>query len=424
MNIGQAINVGVGAVAKDWTTYRKKELRDQRRGARARAELLRGRVRERSLKEIARTVIEQAYLKASADGTLPASARQIFYQARPLVAAETEKPLDDVYFTQQLLPDYLQETGVGWAVVFDARGHLWEPHTETEIQLGTLAVREYLLAMHADLPDRTDPPFEPYDARTFPTHGPANRYRHVLFIEKEGFMPLFQRARLAERFDLAIMSTKGMSSTAARTLMERLDGVRFLVLHDFDKAGFSIAGTLQRDTRRYTFTRRPDVVDLGLRLADVEAEGLLAEPVRYRACSPESEFNLRGNLEKNGATGKEINVLVTPGWNGQRGQRVELNAFPSDQFLRWIERKLTEHGVTKFVPETKTLEAAYRRVVYIGAINEALEKAHEDARDTADQARVPATLARQVQRLQRTDPELSWDATVARLAGTKAEKRR
>ena len=32
----------------------------------------------------------------------------------------------------------------------------------------------------------------------------------ILFIEKEGFMPLFEAVQLAERFDLAIMSTKGM----------------------------------------------------------------------------------------------------------------------------------------------------------------------------------------------------------------------
>jgi hypothetical protein len=38
----------------------------------------------------------------------------------------------------------------------------------------------------------------------------------VLFIEKEGFMPLFERVHLAERYEIADMSTKGMSVTAAR----------------------------------------------------------------------------------------------------------------------------------------------------------------------------------------------------------------
>ena len=62
----------------------------------------------------------------------------------------------------------------------------------------------------------------------------------MLFIEKEGFLPLFEAVHLAERYDLAIMSTKGMSSTAARTLIDNLcrHQVPLLVLHDFDKADF------------------------------------------------------------------------------------------------------------------------------------------------------------------------------------------
>ena len=32
----------------------------------------------------------------------------------------------------------------GWDVVFDARGHLVEPHTGRRVALGTLGVREYL----------------------------------------------------------------------------------------------------------------------------------------------------------------------------------------------------------------------------------------------------------------------------------------
>jgi hypothetical protein len=55
----------------------------------------------------------------------------------------------------------------------------------------------------------------------FPTAGPINRYGTVLYIEKEGFLPLLQRARLAEQYDMAIMSSKGMGTTAARTLARR-----------------------------------------------------------------------------------------------------------------------------------------------------------------------------------------------------------
>jgi hypothetical protein len=40
----------------------------------------------------------------------------------------------------------------------------------------------------------------------YPTHGPLNRYQTILFVEKEGFMPLLEDARIAERFDVGIMS--------------------------------------------------------------------------------------------------------------------------------------------------------------------------------------------------------------------------
>ncbi len=97
--------------------------------------------------------MEEAYMKASANNTLPAAARQIMYQARPLIMARIDKPLDDQYFTQTLLPDYLEEhrqSTANWDVVFDARGRLFEPHTKREIQLGTIAVRNYLSVSRSD----------------------------------------------------------------------------------------------------------------------------------------------------------------------------------------------------------------------------------------------------------------------------------
>lgn len=46
------------------------------------------------------------------------------------------------------------------------------------------------------------------------------------------------------------------------------DRIPLLVLHDFNKSGFSIIGTLRRSNRRYTFANEIEVVDLGLRLPD------------------------------------------------------------------------------------------------------------------------------------------------------------
>lgn len=100
------------------------------------------------IKAAAYEVMESAYLKASDNGKLPANARQIMYAARPLILQLTEKSkLDDSYFTQTLLPDFIKENPEltsDWNVVYDARGRFLEPHTNRTINLGTLGVRDYL----------------------------------------------------------------------------------------------------------------------------------------------------------------------------------------------------------------------------------------------------------------------------------------
>ena len=139
-----------------------------------------------------------------------------------------------------------------------------------------------------------------------------------------------------------IISSKGVSVTAARRLIDEVCGENDLplfVLHDFDVAGFLILGTLQRDTRRYTFENDIEVVDLGLRLED--ARGLGSEPA---AASKIDKRTLREQLAENGATDEEIAFLVN--------DRVELNAMPSGDLVAMIERKLNAYGLKRWFPTT------------------------------------------------------------------------
>ena len=99
------------------------------------------------------------------------------------------------------------------------------------------------------------------------TCGPSGRYGALLFIEKEGFGDLFAKTKLAERYDIAIMSTKGVSVTAARRLVDHLCArysIPLFVLHDFDVSGFTILRTLHCSTRRY---QPVDDVPVVIRLA-------------------------------------------------------------------------------------------------------------------------------------------------------------
>src|SRR5215831_10426995 len=62
----------------------------------------------------------EVYALVSGPRNLPALARQMYYQARPKIMAMTEdKELQYGYFSQTLLPDYIEEHGVHWDVVYD-----------------------------------------------------------------------------------------------------------------------------------------------------------------------------------------------------------------------------------------------------------------------------------------------------------------
>jgi hypothetical protein len=167
--------------------------------------------RGRTIKDAAYDVMEEAYLRASASGTLPANARQVMYAARPYILEHTgQSKLNDSYFTQTLLPTFMEERPeltANWDVVYDARGHLVEPHTGYSLPLGTLHVREYLRRQSR----HDEAALISTATGLHSTTGPNDRYGAVLFIEKEGFEPLLRAARIAERFDIAVMSTKGMS---------------------------------------------------------------------------------------------------------------------------------------------------------------------------------------------------------------------
>src|SRR5262249_40146223 len=159
----------------------------------------------------------------------------------------------------------------------------------------------------------------------------------VLYIEKEGFEPILEEAKITERFDLAIMSCKGQSVVAARQFVDSVcavgSGVPLLTVTDCDKAGFEIAQRLtrvsgwaeQNDRVTYRFRNYINVVHLGLRLADAEEYGLQDEDCEFSG----------GFAPDSIATEAEKEFLKS-------GRRVELNAFTSPQFVEWLEAKLTE----------------------------------------------------------------------------------
>jgi len=395
----KALIDAITGVTKKWTKQRKREERERSAAFNRRYFLIRRQTV--SIKEAAWQVMEEAFMKAGANNTLPANARQIMYAARPKIAQLADRELGgkfDKYFTQTLLPDYIAEMRPAWAskVVFDARGHFAEPHDSSGIGLGTLEVRDYLADVRGH--KVPEPAFEVREAR-YPTRGPKNRFGAILFLEKEGFAPLLEEVQLAERYDLAIMSTKGMSVTASRELVEELCAtydIPLLVLHDFDVSGFTIFGTLRSSTQRFIYRRGFQVIDLGLRLADIG--GLEREDVFIS-----SRSRTAATLRRHGATQQEIDILVG-------GERVELNALASDALVALIEHKLNEHGIAKVVPDDETLADAYRRLHKQAVIQDKIDELIEDL-DEAE-AKVPPGLRQRIKKVIKADPARPWDAIV------------
>ena len=355
--------------------------------------------------DAAEQVMVEAYRIVSDNGRLPANARQLFYVCRPLLMNLTGRMAEEVraaYFTQQILPDYIDahRDSYKWDITYDDRGHFAEPHTGRIVGLGTVAVREYL-------GERVAPPVQ---ASINPglmavTVGPKNRYEDVLFVEKEGFNSLIAHAQIAERFDLAITSSKGMSNTALRQLLDGLVSLgmkRVFVLHDFDASGFSIFGTLATDSRRYKFANHVEAIDLGLRMSDVRQMNLPDE--EYKP----SYWNSRiETLQKHGASYEEIVFLAT--------RRVELNAMTSAVFIDFLERKVIEHGVRKIVPDAEVLADHARHVMERALANNALEAIVAKARADAHLVPLPEYLEQQVANALEADPAQPWDLAVAEI---------
>ena len=393
MGAADDIKKGLTKNLANFTKQRKAEEKHTSAGRWRRSRMTE--VRGEYQTEAANTVMRECYMKASDNNQLPATARQIFYVARPLLEERTGKELQYSYFSQTLLPNYITTHSRecrDWDVVYDDRGHFLEPHTGRMIGLGTLNVRDYLKNVGSMRLEAAS-----FSSASIETYGPDGCYGAMLYVEKEGFMPLFERVNLARRFDIAIMSSKGMSVTAARELVNRIcsdEGIPLFVLHDFDGPGIIIKDTLENDTRRFSYTYKPNVIDLGLSYDDID--DLLPEPYTCKISSD--------RLEQAGLDYEAINFLME--------QRVELNAMTSRQVVDFVEHKLNEHGVTKVIPDADTLARTYRIFVSSDQLSEKFEELEGRFEDEADDVEVPADLKAKIEKLLKEKPDITWHRAI------------
>jgi hypothetical protein len=400
------------SVTKKWTKQRKAEEQG-RRSRYSRMYVYSDRV---NFTDVADRILPQAYAHASGDGRYTVAKRQLYYASREEFRKRTGRKIESEYFGGTLLVQYMNRTPAtaSWKITADPRGTLTIPNAGHEVRVpcGTLPIEKHL----ASASKIVDPLKIDMQLRTeWPSLAAGQRYQAVLYIEKEGFEPLLQEAKIAERFDLAILSCKGMSVVAARQFVDHVcakgDGVPLFVVHDLDKSGFEISQRLTtvsdwaeaNDRVAYAFENEINVTDLGLRLDDAQKYGLGEERVEFTGRFAADSI----------ATPEEKEFL-------RSGRRVELNAFTSPQFIEWLESKLTAHGLAKrLVPSNDIIEDAYRRAVAVAHVNAALGVATAEAKRKAEAATIPKTLTRQLRKAMMENPSEAWDQALYRLVRRK-----
>jgi Topoisomerase 6 subunit A/Spo11, Toprim domain len=271
-----------------------------------------------SQKEIVFSVLPQAMRNAGSSF----SARDLYYAVRPLYQHHIGyewKELKYSYFSQTLLTQYQEEHGEISGLWRDPRGNFHEPHSGKSISLGTREVAAY----------------------EFPKY----QFDKILYVEKEGEIPKLKAARLAEKYDMAIVGGKGYPTEAVRDLFSHAEGgdYQLFVFHDADIDGYNIARVLGEETRRMPY-HNVNVVDIGLTVEDALEMGLPGERFNRKADMP-WEIAMR------------LNETEETHFRHLK-QRFEINAIlPDMRRIEYIERKLQENGIrSKLIPPDDALK--------------------------------------------------------------------
>ena len=237
---------------KDWFEYKKQlERASQRREHKPRR-----RPEKISLRDAVFEVLPEAVEIVSSGGKYPFSARNLYYQVRPLLQ-QLNGEVDELkyeYFTPPLLTEYQEKYGELSGLYYDPRGVLIEPHSGQEIPLGTRDV-------------------DVYDV-------PMWEYNKLLYIEKKGFLPILQQAQIPQRYDLAIMAAEGYATRAAKLVLNSIHKdteFDILALHDADVDGMMIKYTLEREAAKVASILKHHNADIIKTLAIKELTGRFEE---------------------------------------------------------------------------------------------------------------------------------------------------
>jgi hypothetical protein len=254
------------------------------------------------IKEVVFNRLDDAIAHASGNGKFRYSLRQLFYAVRPYVEEETGAELTYEYFTQLITE---KEDGCDLPGIYrDSRGSAYHPHLRQEIPLGTIEVERY--------------------------ERPDYYFNKVLFIEKEGVISILKEAGWPERWDCALMSSKGYGSRAARDLIDKIaetsEPVQVFCAHDCDASGTMIYQTLCEATKARP-ERKIEIFNLGLDVVEAQGMGLQVEKLKD-GNKPKPVADYVGSADED--------------WFSH--YRIELNAMTTPQLIEWLDGKMTRYA--------------------------------------------------------------------------------
>lgn len=326
----EAIELALKLVTKAYTARMKAAERDANRAPPKPAKS-----KDSTLKDAIFTVMAESIATVSQGNTCDFSARNHFYAVRPLVQQFTDKKLSQSYL-DRIIDEWEATNGIIERRTRDPRGFLLEPHTGTQIPLGTRQVDDYQIPLHL--------------------------YHTVIYVEKKGLLSNFQFGQIAEKYDAAIICAEGYAVRAAQQLMQSArngHSMKIFVFHDADPAGYGIAKAIGENSGAHKFDF--EIIDAGLRIEEALEMGLQTETFTRKKALPKAiKFNARELELFEGNKRRIIRKNGKPGWQWTGCRRVELNALAANpqQFVDWVESKLERHGAAKkLVPSPETLQA-------------------------------------------------------------------
>ncbi|MDX2301433.1 MAG: hypothetical protein NW226_01480 [Microscillaceae bacterium] len=288
-----------------------------------------------SQKKIVIEHLDTAIDKASGKGQYRYSLRQLYYVMRPLVMENTGKELKYANFNT-IITDFEYESGQDLRGVYrDERGTLLHPHTHYETKLGTKNIEQY--------------------------QRPIFNFNKILYSEKEGFFEILKDARFCEKYDCALLTSKGFASRAARDVIDLLaeteEELYFFCIHDADLSGTLIYQALQGATKARP-GRKVHIYNLGLEPWEGLEMGLEVESLEKRSTKNPAQYVM--DYDTDLTQNKPFHYLGYERWadwqEWLKSFRIELNAMDTPTFIHWLDDKFSAYPVGKVVPHETYLQ--------------------------------------------------------------------